>query len=339
MIDLKYRDKDYLVQYDLDSELFDKFNLKVIDLIPIRKVYTLITTEGEKILKRIDYTLEEFEFIVEALKYVKPNYSKTIDFLCSKDGLPYVKWKGEIYCVTDYINGRECEFSNPVDLSIATKGLAELHKASEGFKYNKYNKNKCGTLISSMKRKKEEMLFFKNMANIYIKKRSFDTIFLNKVDYYLSKIEESIKVLENTQYLKLCSEEDKVVLCHHDLAHHNILIKNNEAYFIDFDYSIIDLRVHDLCNFINKVIKNFCYDMEKAKNIIEIYRRENSLNGTELEVLYGMFVFPEDFYGIAKDYYTRRKNWEENIFISRLNRKINAEGDRIKFLQQLNSNL
>jgi hypothetical protein len=79
--------------------------------------------------------------------------------------------------------------------------------------------------------------------------------------------------------------------------------------------------------------------MEKAKNIIEIYRRENSLNGTELEVLYGMFVFPEDFYGIAKDYYTRRKNWEENIFISRLNRKINAEGDRIKFLQQLNSNL
>ena len=333
MIDLRYRDRKYLSQYHLDAELFEAFDLIVYDIIPVRKVYMLVTNKGDKILKKIDCTIEEFKFVLEALKYIKLNFNRVVSFLNSSDNKPYVEWQGELYSVMDLVKGRECEYSNPVDLAIAAKGIGELHKASEGFKYNKYNKNICGNLISSMKRKKEEMLFFKAMSNIYENKKEFDELFLKHVDYYTSKINESILYLEKTQYLKLCSEEDKIVLCHHDLAHHNIIVDNDDAYFIDFDYAVIDLKIHDICNFSNKVIKNFAYDIEKEKLIIENYCKANTLNVRELDILFGMLIFPEDFYIISKDYYTRKKEWDEQVFVSRLNKKLNIERDRVEFLE------
>jgi hypothetical protein len=47
-----------------------------------------------------------------------------------------------------------------------------------------------------------------------------------------------------------------------------------------------------------------------------------------------MLTFPEDFYEISKDYYTRRKEWDENVFISKLDRKIKLEDDRVDFLDE-----
>ncbi len=64
--------------------------------------------------------------------------------------------------------------------------------------------------------------------------------------------------MKQSEYYNLCKEKEKIVFCHHDLAHHNILINKEEVYFLDFDYAVIDLKVHDICNFINKAIKNFC---------------------------------------------------------------------------------
>ena len=80
MLDLGYLDKNYLSKYDLDVKLFDKFNIKVYDVMPLRKEYILVTNSGNKVLKKIDYTLEEFQFINKALNYINDNFNKTIEF-------------------------------------------------------------------------------------------------------------------------------------------------------------------------------------------------------------------------------------------------------------------
>ncbi len=333
MLDVGYLDKNYLSKYDLDIKLFDKFKLKVYDVMPLRKVYILVTDRGNKVLKKIDYTLEEFEFITNALNYIKINFDRVIEFEQTIDNKIYEEWKGEIYCVMNMVEGKECEFSNLVDLGIASQGIGELHKASEGFRYKNSSKYICGNLIGDLNRKKEELLFLKKMANLYENKREFDNIFLKNVDSYIKKTEESISLLNKNLYYKLCSEEDKIALCHHNLAHHNIIIKNSKAYFIDFDFAMIDLKIHDICNFINKVNKNIPLDIEKAKVIISNYRLTNTLSNNELNILFSMLTFPEDFYEIAKDYYTRRKEWEEQVFIAKLNRKLKLEEARIDFLE------
>jgi CotS family spore coat protein len=330
----RYKDKEYLTKYDLCVDLFNKFNLTVYDVVPLRSVYMASTDKGDKILKRVEYTREELKFIYSVLSYIRNKFVRIMDFVKDVNGDIYTIWNGNMYCVLDLVEGKECNFSNPIDLSIAAKGLGELHLASEGFKSNVYNKYNNGKLIDTFTRRVQEMWFFKSIASIHENKTKFDEIFIDNVDYYIEQIKKSIDMLKGSYYYKLCSEEDKIVVCHHDLAYHNILIKNQDAYFIDFDYAVIDLKVHDLCNLINKVVKNFAFDIEKANIVIKNYCIYNTLNQRELEVLHAMLTFPEDFYSISKDYYTKRKDWEESVFLDRLKRKSGYREDREEFLQK-----
>lgn len=336
MIEGRFRDKEFLCEYDLDVGLFNQYNYKVNDIIPIRKLFIISTNEGNKILKKLDYDLNHLEFIYSGIKYIRNNNFKNIfNFEKNKDGEIYTKYGNNYYIVMNLIEGRECEFNNPIEVSMASKALSKLHLSSEGFRYkgNSY-RYMVGSLIDNLVRKKEELLLFKNLVRVYENKKEFDKIFIENVDNYMEEMNKSIEILSSSPYLKLCSEEDKIVLCHHDLAYHNILIKDDEVYFIDFDYSIIDLRVHDLCNFINKVIKNFAFDFEKAKNILNCYEENIKLDNRELEVLYGMLYFPEEFYSVSKNYYKRKKTWSEEVFLFKLKRKLEYQEERKEFLEK-----
>lgn len=338
MQDIKYKGREHLMEYELDAELFKNYNFKIKDIIPLRNVFLLKTDKGDKILKKIDYSAEELSFLHDALKYIGQNFTRIMSYEKAKSGDIYVTWHGGIYCVMDHIDGRECEFTNPVDVCISAKSLGELHKASEGFRYKIESRYLCGKLIDNFKRRLEEINFFKCIVNMYENRNEFDEIFLKNVDYYIGRITESIKRAEESQYYKLCSEEDKIVVCHHDLAHHNIIIKDQEAYFIDFDYAVLDLKIHDLCNLINKSIKNFAFDSDRAESIINSYCINNTLTKRELMVLHSMLIFPEDFYNISKDYYTRRKKWDYEVFLYRLKRKADYKEDAEEFLNDYEKN-
>lgn len=329
---VKYREKKYLSRYDLYVDLFKRFGLKVTDVVPLRNVYLLFTDSGNKILKKVEYSRENLQFIYEAIEYIRPNFDRIMKFTKTVEGDIYTTWNGELYCVMDVVEGRECEFSNPLDVSIASKGIAELHKASEGYRCTLPEKCLVGRAIENFKRRCEELRFFKRLAMLHEYKSSFDEVFLTHVDYYLEEVEKSVEMLNSSSYLKICSEEDKIVICHHDLAHHNILINENKAFFIDFDYAVVDLKVHDIANFISKAVKNFAFDLDRAKGIITDYCTINTLDRRELEVLKALLTFPEDFYSISKDYYGRRKEWEEDTFLDRLIRKVEYKEDREEFL-------
>ncbi|MCY6958738.1 CotS family spore coat protein [Clostridium brassicae] len=332
---VRYKDKKALVEYDLNIDILKEYDLKVEDLIPVRNVFILVTSEGDKILKKINYEIDELKFINDGIEYIRRNgFNRIFRFVRTRDNKIYVKHNKNVYCLMDLIDGRESEYTNPIDVGIASRGIGELHRACEGFKCKNRDRYACGNLLENFKRKLHEMDLFKNLALLAQDKTEFDEIFLHELDDYKIQMENSISILENSSFYKLCSEEDKKVLCHHDLAHHNILIKDDEAYFIDFDYSIIDLKVHDLCNFINKVGKKTGYDIEKAENIIKNYNMVNKLDKNELEVLYGMLVFPYDFYDISKNYYTRTKNWDYNTFLQKIIRKNDFKDDREEFLRK-----
>lgn len=331
----KYKDKSALIEYDLNIDIYKEYDFNVEDVVPIRKVFILITDKGHKILKKIDYDVDELEFINAGIEYVRKNgFTRIFKFQRTKDAKIYVNFNKNIYCVMDLIEGRESEYSNPIDVTIASQGLGELHRACEGFKYKNRERDFCGNILESFKRKLGEMDLFKNIASLNQEKDEFDKIFLSNIEDYKKEMIESIKILEKSYFYKLCSSEDKKVLCHHDLAHHNILIKDNKAYFVDFDYSIIDLKVHDLCNFITKVEKKSAYDIEKAKIIIENYCMFNNLDKKELEVLYGMLNFPQDLYTIIKEYYTRTKDWNYQTFLSKFIKKNEFKEDRQEFLEK-----
>lgn len=348
MLDVRFKDKDYLSKYDLDVDLFSEFDLVVDDVIPVRKVFILNTDKGDKVLKKVSYSISQLEFINYGIEYIRNNnFNRIIEFEKTKSKRIYVPWKNDIYCIMNLVEGRECEYSNPVDVMLASRALAELHKASEGLVYEEsfgrlLAKNKqrylCGRIIENFKKKSNDLVFFKSIATRNENKNEFDNIFLQYEKYYEKNIMQSINILNGSEYYNLCKEKEKIIFCHHDLAHHNILINEEDVYFLDFDYAVIDLKVHDICNFTNKVIKNFAYDIEKANSILSEYTEVLPLDNRELKVLYGMLSFPEDFYSIARDYYTRKKQWSEEMFLNKLKKKVEGREEREEFLETFKNN-
>ena len=79
-----------------------------------------------------------------------------------------------------------------------------------------------------------------------------------------------------------------------------------------------------------KAVKNFAFDLDKAKGIVEDYSTINPLIEENWRSK-SLLSFPEDFYSISKDYYARRKEWEEETFLYRLMRKLEYKEDRDEF--------
>ena len=125
MLDVRYKDKAYLSKYDLDVNLFSKFDLLVYDVIPVRKVFILDTNKGDKVLKKVNYSKDQLEFVNYGIEYIRNNYfDRIIKFEKTKSGLIYVPWRDDVYCIMNLVEGRECEYSNPVDINLTSRAIA-----------------------------------------------------------------------------------------------------------------------------------------------------------------------------------------------------------------------
>lgn len=332
-MEYRYRDKAYLSNYSLDTRLFDCFDFLVEDAAPIRSVYILNTNRGMKILKKVDYSIEELDFLYNSLNIIRNKYPYIINFRESLEGRPYVKYEDGIYVVLDIIEGRDCIFENPLDLKKTAAALSKLHEAGEDVKFQNTSRNNLGKLLDRYGEKLRAMEKYKEIASMHVNKSECDRLYLKYADYYIGCIKSAYSHIERSKYKELCSI--KHTLCHHDLAHHNILIgKDSNVYFIDFDYSVIDLPYHDISNIITKAIKHSEWDVDIANIIMEGYMENSEMSRDEIEVLYGYLLFPQDFYDIASNYYMRNRGWEEDEFRDKLKRKAEYREDREKFLEE-----
>lgn len=331
-MEYRFWDKAYLSTYALDTKLFDKYDFTAIDAAPLRSVYLLTTNEGHKILKKIDYSIKELMFIYNALASMRKEYPYIINFKKTIDGKPYVENNGECYVVFDLIDGRECLFENPIDLRSTAEALGKYHTAAHKLKLNFSMRNNLNKMISRYKQRVRDMENYKKIAQIHVNKSEFDKIYMEYADYYLECSRAALNHISNSPYKLLC--ENKKTLCHHDLAHHNIIIGNdNNVYFIDFDYCVIDLPYHDLSNLITKAAKNNGWSTDILDTILEGYKDVNGLDFDEAEVLYGYMLFPLDFYQIATGYYMKTKDWEEDDFLDKIRRKANYKDEREEMLK------
>lgn len=332
-MEYRYRDKAYLSNYMLDTNLFDSFDFLVEDITPIRSIYILKTDKGMKILKKVDHSIKDILFIYNSLNAVRKKYPYIINFRESVYNKPYVEYQGGTYVIYDIIDGRECVFENPIDLSMAAKGLAKFHKAGENIEVYYNDKNQLGKMIDKFNSRVKTMEKYKDIANMHINKSDFDKVYLQHVDYYMEDALNAAKILEDSIYKGLC--EITHTLCHHDLAHHNLLVGNDDnVYFIDFDYSVIDLPYHDISNMVTKSIKHNGWSNDIADVAMESYKSECEMSKEEIKVLYGYLSFPQDFYEIATNYYMRTRNWDEEEFVDKLKRKADYKEEREKFLSE-----
>lgn len=345
-MELRYTNKGALVRYDLDVRLFEEFDLKVSDLVPLKNGYLIFSNKGKMLLKQMDYSCEKLDFITKSLEYIDKNYNFYIKTLKTRDGKPYITWKGKNYIIFDLKENVQFDMENIDHLKSVVKSIANMHKASNGIlsymsneHYELLNDNSSLTFaIEQAEEALNKLKRYKEWTSIYVYKNQIDKIFLEYVDYYINQIKESLAILKNYSYEDLCREKDKISLCHGDINSRNIILDNDmQAYLMDFHLSTIDLRIKDLCSLINEEIRYETFSIAKIEMILSVYNNINPLKSNEIQLIYGFLKFPKEFFEIIRNYYEKRTLWEEEVVLDKLIKYINLEDKRQCLLEGLRS--
>jgi len=140
--------------------------------------------------------------------------------------------------------------------------------------------------------------------------------------------------LQRNNYVKIMEREVfKRSFCHHDYAHHNILIDDNKNInIIDFDYCILDSHLHDLCSLLIRNMKDGKWEKEKCDLILDAYSGNMEVKKDEIPIIREFIRFPQTFWQIGLQVYWEQQPWGEDFFVSKLEKYLDDRTEREAFI-------
>ncbi len=322
-----------------EFEIERQFNIKIEKLKPYRGVYYLKTNKGEKCLKKIDYGVQKLLFVYGAKEHLMENGFNYVDkYSLNLEGNPYALVNEDIYTLSEWIQGRECNFKDKEDLIIASRALAYLHIASKGYEppENSKLKTDLGRWPHLMKKRVRSFDKMRDMVRKRNNKTDFDLNYIKNIEFFKDFGKRAMNVLNKSKYLEICGKaEEEKSFCHHDYTYHNIIIdKKNDVNVIDFDYCKREIRSYDLSNFMIKVLKRVDWNIDYAEIILNSYNGIYPLDEDEYETLFAFLLFPQRFWRLCNRYYYNEVTWPSNTFNNKMEELISEQEKYVNFINE-----
>ena len=324
----------------MDWEYVEKeYDLKIYNLEKFKNVYKLETDKGTKCFKKAHARPSYFLFVFSAVEYlIQRGFRGAIAYNRTVHGDICLVEDEYIYYMLPWIESRQCRFKREEELKQAINTAAHLHIASEGFIPPEGSKPRIhyGKWPERFNKRYSEIILFKQIIEDKYEKDAFDEIYYPLIEYYLEQGYEAIKLLQNSPYMDISEESRKKgQFCHHDMAEHNFLLTfQGDMKIIDFDYCIMDTRLHDVASLVIRNMKRGIWDIDKAYFILNEYSKYNPISNRDLEIIKYFMTFPQDFWQIGLQYYVEEQPWTMEVFLSRLNTTKNDKDLRHNFLQK-----
>ena len=321
------------------EEIIAQFGLQFKTCQSYRRVWKVETNHGVKYLKKSKLCATDIRFIDEAQQYLyHQNFTNLPKFAWSRLHEPFVNFGDNLYILTDWYLGIELDFRILMDLKQASRFLAEFHTKSAGFKPNKPNPER--TCWLGWPRKLEERLQqlrdFQRLANLEKESSVFSRLYLRNFGPFYQQAVASFEALLKSPYPKVAEAASAAFsFCHHDYSGRNILRTfGDRLLLVDFDYCLLDLRIHDLINLMVRNLKHNGWRLEVGDFILSEYQTVSPLAAEELEVMYVLLCWPQDFWQVGLQYYYEKLPWPKERFIKKLRHKIYYRALRNQFLNQ-----
>lgn len=311
--------------------LLDEKIKAVIDIYPVqvtgvsrgRGGWICQTNNGPVLLKLYPYG--ENHLIYESmLKYVIEDrgFRQVDNFLYNKEGqILTTAADGKKYVMKRWFDGRECDLKNTFQVNEAVRTLALLHKAMSHIHFE------CPWMVHA-KGTPTDQLFSKRIKELrhirsYMQgKRGshpFETLFLKWFEPFYDQAICAEKILKDIDYKTMyASAIEDGVFCHGDYSHHHVMIYKSTTAVINFDKAVMNIQVCDLYYFLRKAMEKWGWNVEKGKNIIDVYQQYKALTPMEKQLLYALLLFPEKYWKVANRYYNGRKCWTSAVNMEKL---------------------
>ncbi|NLW48319.1 MAG: CotS family spore coat protein [Firmicutes bacterium] len=321
------------------ADVIEQFGLKLQSIQEIRKIWRIKTNAGYKYLKKSKLNPVELEFIFEVLEYLYfESFPGVLRMALSKNGLPFVEDRGELYVMTDWIFSREMDYGILMDLKQASRFLAEFHLKSQGFSplVNLPARRLWLAWPEKMKLRLRQMNHFRELALAEQENSAFSRLYLSYFEYYRHQGEAAYQALLVSPYWEVATAAATVKsFCHHDYSGRNLLRAfDNRLFLIDFDYSLQDLRIHDLINLMVRNLKHNHWNSDLCRFILNEYHLVAPLTLEEFEVMQILLLWPHDFWQVGLQYYYEKLPWSKERFLKKLEGKIKDRLEREEFLRK-----
>ncbi|MBU3111574.1 CotS family spore coat protein [Clostridium lacusfryxellense] len=299
------------------------YSIHINDIQKIKNVYKIETENEIYCLKIINYEFRHFLFIVGAIKHLQKNGFESIPQIIETiDKQEFITLDKKHAYLTPWVDARECNYDNPEEIKLCTTKLAQLHKKSLNFRVTPDMKPRIAWLkwIETFKTRRNEILDFKRRINEKESISEFDNYYLNIMEDELARSSKSINNLCKSQYInKMKVEIKNRGFCHHDYAHHNVLMeKNGGISIIDFDYCILDTHLHDLSSLLLRRMKTDKWSLENALFIMDEYDNTFSIYKSDIEIMAAFMEFPQEYWQIGIQYYWEKRIKGEEFFLKKL---------------------
>ena len=320
-----------------EFEIERQFDLKIEKIQPSKGIYFLKTNKGDMCLKKISYGIQKLIFIYEAKEHLIRNGFTNLDrFQLSVDNNCYAIVNEDIYTLSKWIEGRECDFSIAEDINSAARTLADLHICSRGYEPPDHSKLKSDLdrWPSIMSKRIKSFDKMRDMVRKKGMKNDVDMLYIKNYEFYKNLAKHAYRILEASKYHNICREvEEEKSFCHHDYTHHNIVFDSEgNVNVLDFDYCKREVRSYDIANFITKVLKRNDWNIEICKEIIKNYGERLELRYEDVFLIYGFLMFPQRFWRISNRYFYNDMLPRQSSFVNHFEKLINERENYIKFL-------
>lgn len=324
-----------LDDYGFTLDLLTEYDINIYAVVPMRSVIGLKTTSGDLVLKKFKFTTEELLYSLAAMRHVKQKGFNVPELIPTRKGDLFTEKNGMKFFLMEWIKGRQSdERPNDQNLSLVTKGIANFHKVTHGFEPPFCSgKSQWGKWIDHFNERIDNMREWEKLAKE--KGAMFDRMYAELASYAIDEALYAVDLLSRSSYKEITFKEHNLQgFCHHDLAHHNILITDlNHLALIDFDYAISDIRTHDLASFILRNMKLTRWNMEKALFILENYFEVGEPYKGEERIIHAMLRFPQDYFELGYFYYVEKRSTIERLE-ERLRKWKRLQKKRDRFLEK-----
>ncbi len=309
--------------------------MRVLKAEAWRAAWRLETDRGTYYLKKTAAAAADLPFLVGFHDHLCQKVPGLVPVVKrDKAGRACLSHAGGHYLLLSGLSGREADYLRPGDLERTAAGLRVFHQAARGYRpefcppsrYRYGRLRQVGSaLLSDLERYR--MLALHDG-------RAFARAYLSFWANFFPQAGQVEACLGRTDYPVLAARAGSAAeICHHDLAHHNVLIDGGAVRFLDLDYALADTHLHDLANLLNHLLRLFGWDPDPARACLENYYRPGSIPAAEAAVLGVLLLCPLDYWQIGRQYFDERQRWTEDHFLSLLERKCGRYQARIAFLR------
>ncbi len=320
--------------YNQPELILEKYGLVPRRIIKGRGVFICDTKNGEYILSPFKSSKERALFVKDVLEYINSKGLKVEVILENLEHEIITNDSyGTGYILKSYIEGNELEPDNAIKVTKAVMELGKFHNITSGYTGEMPDNIDLGkgNLPLIEKKHMNELTKVRNFIKSKNKKGDFEFKFLEYFPYYFNQAAKSVEGITD-----IWDENEKMILCHGDFTHHNIVEdESGEIRIINFEGISAGFPLWDLTNFMRKIMEKNDWDVALGQQLIEAYNYSRKLNEKDIKIIGYLLLFPMRYWKIANHYKNTNKDWLSVRDNEKLQGVIKQEENRSIFLRKI----